>query len=85
MSELTDVTAVVNLKSEDRIYNSVSSYESRSTTNKKTPFFNRLMDEWIIHNQSQKEKKVRDFKTFENLGLEARLDSYKQRDLRFLN
>lgn len=91
----TDITAVVNLKPENRVYNSVSSYESRKTNARKAPLFQRLMNQWIdkdaIVARIQKEAEAKGYEgpnlytAFENLrGLDAQIENMVmdgQRDL----
>lgn len=91
----TDVTSIINLKSENRVYNSVSSFEGRTTTTKKAPLFHRLVDQWIdkdaVVGRMDKEARSKGYTgvslktTFTNLrGIEAQVENMimdEQRDL----
>lgn len=91
----TDVTSIINLKPENRVYNSVSSYEGRTTITKKAPLFHRLINQWIdkeaVVGRIQKEAEKKGYTgtniktTFENLrGLDAQVETMimdNQRDV----
>lgn len=91
----TDVTSIINLKPENRVYNSVSSFEGRTTTTKKAPLFHRLVDQWIdkdaVVGRMDKEARSKGYTgislktTFTNLrGIEAQVENMimdEQRDL----
>ena len=82
----TDVTSIINLKPENRVYNSVSSFEGRTTTTKKAPLFHRLVDQWIdkdaVVGRMDKEARSKGYTgislktTFTNLrGIEAQVEN----------